>query len=400
MLRNSVRLSMDAAALVQGLNAFSCDLYKRLAGEPGNLLFSPASISIALAMTSVGARNKTAQEFASVLHSQLPPEKLHQAFRELREATRTGGIEFRIANRLWVQSGLAILSEFQRTTEREYDATAGIVDFKNSTEQARCQINHWVEQHTARRICDLIPPGAVNEETRAVIANAVYFLGAWDCEFNPDGTRPASFRTAFGEERTVSMMHQEEFFSYGEFDGLQVLELPYRSEDIVRMDVDEEIVEAGGSDFALTILLPRTPDGLAALEAGLSASSLQTWTMLTQETVAVSLPVFRVDSAFFLKEALQPLGMRQAFSRERADFSGLSDDPSGFHVDEVLHKAFIEVNELGTEAAAATAIVMRFGCAMVPKRPKVFCADHPFLFLIRDRKTKLIYFVGRYSGRE
>jgi serpin B len=393
--------SADATEVVASCNRFALDLYAQLARQPGNLFFSPASLASALAMTYAGAGGQTAEELAQVLHWPFPDNCFHEGFRDLWKATRTGGAKLRSANRLWGQRGYHFLPEFLETTERCYGARFAEVDFRAAAEQARRQINAWVEEQTVQKIRDLIPPGLLDSMTRLVLTNASYFKGSWQHEFDEALTREAPFWNDAGTEHRVPMMRQMEAFRYGEFDGLQVLEMPYLEAQVEVRELQDGLwlqvaIPDSGSDLAMCLLLPRRKDGLAELEASLNATALQQWTTLRAVPVEASIPRFRMESSFLLSGALRSLGMQQAFSRDEADFSRMSDDPEGLFISEAIHKAFVDVNEKGTEAAAATAVMMTAGCAVERPEPRIFVADHPFLFLIRDRATRLVHFLGRF----
>ena len=405
--RNSTpdaEISHDVEQIVESSNRFACDLYSLLARETdGNLFFSPSSLSLALAMTYAGANGTTAQEITEALHYSLPPEKLHTAFGKLQAATRTGGVELKIANRLWGQAGYHFLPEFLRTTKKHYGAGLAEVDFRNAPEVACQQINSWVEEQTAGKITDLVSSAGLHELTRLILTNAIYFLGTWENEFDRRRTTDAPFWTAPGKSQSVPMMRLTKHFHYGEFDQIQVLEMPYRSQQFEWKPVKHGDIEGwnpveipdSGSDFALCVLLPRKMDGLVDLERTLSPSIIQKWMTLQACKVDVSCPRFQLESSFQLEEALASMGIRKAFISDEADFSQMSDNPEGLFIGSVLHKAFVEVNEKGTEAAAATAVMMACWGAAEPEPPKEFRADHPFLFLIRDRRTLLIHFMGR-----
>lgn len=375
----------DIAQIVESANDFAIALYSKLAKDiTGNLFFSPSSITTALAMTFAGAGGETAKEMADVLHFVLPDDRLHEAFRRLQQSTRKGGVELRIANRLWGQRGYHFLPEFLETTDRCYGAGLAEVDFRGAAKDARERINKWIADQTAQKITNLISPGMIDSMTRLVLTNAVYFLGCWQHEFAEAATKDTPFWTAPNDQHPVHMMRQVARFSYGEFDGLQSLEMPYRRSqtDVRRSNAgNTELIEdaSGGSDLTMYILLPRTVDGINDLEAHLSSSALEKWTTLAPCRTEVCVPKFRIDSTFLLGKTLESMGIRKAFSRE-ADFSRMSDDPEGLYVSDAIHKAFVDVNEKGTEAAAATAVVMRARCAPNTEGPKVFRADHPFLF--------------------
>ncbi len=387
--------------LVQNANRFAFDLYAKLAATTeGNLVFSPSSITLALAMTFAGAAGQTAREMADVLRFSLTPGRLHEAFRLLQATTRTGGVEFRIANRLWGQQGYHFLSEFLATTERSYGAKFAEVDFLHAAEEARRQINSWVAEQTANKITNLIPPGILNDMTRLVLTNAIYFLGSWDSEFSESATKQAPFWATPEKSHDVLMMRQTGEFSYAEQDDCQILEMPYRQQQIEYRQSNTgemEIVEipSSGSDFAMCIVLPKSLDGLPEVEAQLSLNLIHRCEDLRSTRVEVHLPKFRIEAECMLNEVLSAMGMRQAFSRIEANFSQMSDNPEGLYIAAAIHKAFVDVNEKGTEAAAATAIVMRAGGMSREPDPALFRADHPFVFLIRDRQTGWIHFIGR-----
>lgn len=396
-----ITLVDDVAQLVDDSNRFAFDLYSKLAAcAEGDLFFSPSSITLALAMTYAGAAGQTLQEMADVLHFSLPQGRLHEAFRTLQANTRTGGVEFRIANRLWGQLGYHYRSEFLQMTERCYGAKLTEMDFQRAAEAARQQINTWVEDQTVQKIKNLIPAGALGDMTRLVLTNAIYFLGSWESEFDEADTMPAPFWESQGNSRVVPMMRQRGYFSYAEDESCQFLELPYRQQQFEFCHSDEGTIEiseisSGGSDFAMCIILPKSLEGLNEVEARLSSTFMQNCASLRSTRVEVHLPRFGIESMCLLEDVLTQMGMRQAFSAEDANFLQMSDNPEGLYVGSVIHKAFVEVNEKGTEAAAATGIVMAAGCIMDEPEPKLVRVDHPFLFLIRDRQTGLIHFIGR-----
>ncbi len=393
--------------LVSDSNVFAFRLFAQLAqNEPASLFLSPSSISAALAMTYAGAAGETAKEFETALGYSLQGNDLHQAYQELAEVTRTGGIEFRTANRLWGQTGYHFLEEFLRTTETSYGAGLGEVDYQHATEAACLEINSWVEEQTAGRIKDLVSPRVLDETTRLVLTNAVYFLGNWHDPFDEQHTRDEDFVEASGATSVVSMMHKTSDLRYGESASVKLLELPYQSYGtetrtvMVGGEPYEEVIptEEGGSDFAMLILLPTVIDGIDDLTRDLATGGFAELPPIEECEVRVAVPKFRMESAFSLGDQLQAMGLRQAFSDD-ADFSKMTDNPMGLKITEVIHQAFVEVSEEGTEAAAATGVMMAAECAFEePPVPKVFRADHPFVFLIRDNATKLIHFIGRYMG--
>jgi serpin B len=375
---------------------FAARLYRTLAAsDSGNLVLSPSSIMFALAMTYAGARGETASEMADALCFRIPGDRLHEAFKALQATQFVNDVEFRIANRLWCQSGYHFLPDYLTLTADCYGSSIGQVDFRTNAESARQQVNEWVQQQTAGKIKELVAPASVNGMTRMILTNAVYFLGGWMSEFAKDSTAAAPFWSKPGEEHPVQMMHQTEHFLYGDFERVQVLELPYRYNHL-RLSSESP---KRTTELVMTLILPRQIDGLKDIEPDLSPTLLNEWTTLNSQKVNVSVPTFKIESSLDLCDALCSLGMRKAFNAAEADFSGISDDSEGLFVGEVAHKAFIDVNEKGTEAAAATDVIF-VGRGAPPKEqpPKEFRADHPFLFLIRDRRTRLIHFMGRMTA--
>lgn len=379
-------MSDDASRLADGNNAFAFDLYTRLAeSESGNLFFSPASISTAFGMTWAGARGETQTQMAEVLRFALPPEQLHPAFGRLNEALTSesdeSGYRLHIANRLWGQQGEAFLPEYLDLVREHYGAEPAEVDFAGQTEQARRTINDWVEDRTEGKITDLIPRNALDPLTKLVLTNAVYFKGAWTNPFNEKQTQETPFHLAGGETVSAPMMTQQATFLYAEFENLQVLGLPYGEE----------------KHLSMVVLLPKTVDGIGDLEKRLTAENLQQWTAkLASQKVRVILPKFEMASQFRLGRTLQAMGMERAFNPDRADFSGMNGRRD-LYLSAAVHKAFVDVNEEGTEAAAATGIAVGATSA-APMPPPVFRADHPFVFLVRDNRTKSILFLGRLTN--
>jgi serpin B len=364
---------------VAGNNRFALELYAKLRGEPSNLFCSPYSISTALAMAYAGARGPTADEMAEVMHFSPPGEALHQAMGALIADLNARGeekpYELLVANALWGEKSMDFLPTYTELLKTHYRSSLHEVDFRGATEEARQTINAWVEEQTKDKIKELIKPGILNRDTRLVLTNAIYFKGQWELPFKKDATRDEPFTRIGGEKVTVPMMHQTDSFRYMEDEKLQVLELPY-----------------AGEDLAMTVLLPRKMDGLSDLEKALTPGALKGWLKgLRMQKVVVSLPSFEMTSEFELGKVLKAMGMGRAFSN--ADFSGMTGDKD-LAISEVVHKAYVKVNEEGTEAAAATAVMMR-ATAVMPTRTPEFKADHPFLFLIRDVKTNSILFVGR-----
>jgi serpin B len=371
--------SKDANSLAQSNSAFAVDLYSELRTADGNLFFSPYSISTALAMTYGGAQGRTAEEMAQALRFGLDPDDVHRAFEELEahlEAVRKQGqIDLHVANSLWPQKGYRFLDNYVSLTKRHYGVSVTPLDYANDTEEARQTINRWVEARTRDRIKDLISRGSLDAATRLVLVNAIYFKANWATPFNPSMTYPGRFSLPDGREVEVPTMLQEGDFRYKETERAQILEIPYE-----------------GDDLSMLVILPTGGHSLQDVEDVLTAEDLRRWpSELLDHTVRVHLPRFTMRwGTTPLNDPLQSLGMRDAFSPGRADFSGMDGTRSLF-ISNVLHQAFVEVNEEGSEAAAATAVVME-KCSFGHKS---FVADHPFLFLIRDNVSGSILFMGR-----
>src|SRR5262245_17584153 len=370
--------------VVQGNNQFAVDLYAKLREQPGNLFLSPASISTALALTYAGARGQTAEQMAKVLHFPAHQEKLHEAFaalqRGLNGAGAKGGYRLSLANRLWGQQGYHFHADFLTITRDTYSAELAQVDFAQEPETARQSINSWVEERTEARIKDLIPPGVLDDRTRLVLTNAIYFKGDWTKPFDKGATRDDIFRVTRDKTTRVPLMHKQDDFRFRAGDGLKVLDLPYAK-----------------GDLSAVILLPDAIDGLPALEAKLNQEGLGRWLSdLRKQKVQVFVPRFKLTCEFLLADVLRSMGMPLAFDEQRADLSGISSQER-LSISAVIHKAFVDVNEEGTEAAAATGVVATT-VALELDEPAVFRADHPFIFVIRDNRTGSILFMGRVAN--
>jgi len=375
------KLDPDAQAVVRENNKFALDLYGELKGAEGNLFFSPYSISTALAMTYAGARGNTETQMAQALHFTLNQERLHPAFSslqaELDAAQESGQVLLRVANALWPQAGYPFLERFLALTKQYYGVSVTPVDYAGDTEGARRRINAWVEEKTEQKIKDLLGPGILNDLTRLVLANAIYFKGNWASQFDETLTEDAAFWATPSEAVEAPMMTQEREFRYAQHDDIQILELPYV-----------------GDDLSMIVLLPAQDGGLAKLEDALTPETMGRWTgQLREQGVIVFLPRFKMESLFRLDASLMSMGMKDAFDETRADFSGMDGRQQWLYIGAVIHKAFVDVNEEGTEAAAATAVVMM--AKSMPAPPATFRADHPFIFLIRENHTGSILFLGR-----
>jgi serpin B len=371
----------DKAEAVKGDNAFALDLYGKLRGANGNLFLSPASISTALAMTYAGARGDTAKEMARTLHFTLPQEKLHPAIGallyDLNGPGKERGYQLSVANALWPQKGHAFLPEFIKINKDNYGAGLQEVDY-GDTEKARQTINDWVQKHTQDKIKNLLKEGVLDADTRLVLTNAIYFKGDWKNPFEKERTNKGPFHLTSKQKVDVPFMRQTDHFNYLDGGNFAALEMPY-----------------AGQELSMVVFLPKKIDGLNEFEKSLSADNLTGWLgKLTDKKVDVIMPKFKITAEFSLKEALSSLGMPMAFSG-KADFSGM-DGKKDLYLSAVVHKAFVDVNEKGTEAAAATGVVATKLAARVDPIP-IFRADHPFVFLIRDQKSGSILFLGRLA---
>jgi serpin B len=374
----------DLADLVNGNSGFAFDLYQFLREQEGNLFYSPYSISLALAMTYAGARGETQAQMADTLHFALSQERLHPAFNGLDiELARRGegaqgkdekGFRLNIVNAIWGQEGFEFLPQFLDALAENYGAGLRLLDFALASEEARVTINDWVSDQTEGRIEDLIPQGVIDRLTRLVLTNAIYFNAAWLYPFQEQWTQDGTFHLLDGGEVTVPMMPQTESFRYAEGEEYQAVELPY-----------------DGRELSMVILLPR--DGRFDEFQSSVGSELAGGILgdLGQKQVALTMPRFEFESDFSLAKALMAMGMPLAFTGD-ADFSGMTGSRHLF-ISDVIHKAFVSLDEAGTEAAAATAVAMKL--MAVPEEPVEVTVDRPFIFLIRDIETGTILFVGR-----
>jgi len=370
--------------LVGGNSRFAFDLYHALKGQQTNLFFSPHSISTALAMTYAGARNETENQMAEALHFALPQDQLHPAFHSLaRELDQRGkrfdqenddGFRLNMVNQLWGQAGYKFLARFLNLLTQNYGAVLQLVDFADNPEVARSIINQWVSDQTKGRIKDLLSPGVINSLTRLVLTNAIYFKASWATPFSEQATRQKPFFLLDGSQISVSMMHQNTSLGYAHAENYQVVELPYL-----------------GWGFSMVVLLPAA-GAFAAVESALNAASVNAALQkVTYQEIRLAMPKFELELGINLGSILTALGMPAAFTAG-ADFSGMNGTLE-LYISEVIHKAFVSVDEAGTEAAAATAVVMALKMAM--EQPLEVTIDRPFIFLIRDTQTGAILFMGR-----
>ncbi|MBW2980644.1 serpin family protein [Candidatus Woesearchaeota archaeon] len=367
-----------AKTVIDANNQFALEFYSKINGDE-NIFFSPYSISAALAMTYEGARGKTADEIQSVFHFPGDDNIRRPSFARIYNQINKQDKKYKLntANALWAQEDYAFLPEYLGLVEQYYGGKTTNLDFVTKTEESRQIINNWVEEQTNNKIKDLIPAGALDSMTRLVLTNAIYFKGTWVLKFNRRHTGEADFRISPGRTVKVPMMSltgEKARFNYTFIpeEGLQVLEMPY-----------------AGEELSMLVLLPKE-GGLAALEESLTVERLNELRgSLREMKIDVYMPKFKFETKYFMSKVLAEMGMPTAFSMA-ADFSGM-DGTDMLFISKVIHQAFVEVNEEGTEAAAATAVVMTLKSAM----PTVFRADHPFIFIIQERETGNILFLGK-----
>ena len=371
----------DQAAVAEGNNAFAIDLYSQLREQDGNLFFSPESISTAFAMAYAGARSTTAAQMAATLHFTLPPDKLHPAMGALLAALNGphAGYQLHVADALWAEKDYTFLDDFLNLTSRNYGAGFNRVDFKGSPEIVRATINQWVEEKTENKIKDLLPAGSLTPSTRLVLTNAIYFKGDWQSQFDKAQTKDEAFHASAAQTVKAPLMHLTTRLGYFNGGTFQAVDIPYKS-----------------GELSMVVLLPNDVGGLPALEQSLTSANAKQWLsqLRPDSKIVLALPKFKMTQEFQLGGTLSAMGMAQAFDRSAADFSGMTGKRD-LWISAAIHKAYIDVNEEGTEAAAATGIVMRSMAMQRPEPPIVFRADHPFLFLIRDNRSGAILFMGR-----
>ena len=378
-------LGSDVDSLNEGNHEFAYDLYQSERHEEGNLFFSPYSISVALAMTYAGASGDTEMQIKETMNFSLPQDRLHPAFNVLDQTLAQRGQEakgkddqgFRlnIVNAIWGQEGYEFLIEYLDTLAMNYGAGIRLLDFVVDPEGSRYTINQWVSEQTEGRIDELIPQGIIDSLTRLVLTNAIYFNAAWEYTFDESWTEPGIFHTHAGERVEVPMMKQVKGFAYDSGDGYQAVELPYSGRELSMLI----LVPDGGKFDEFENLLDRdfVENVIDRLE---------------QKQVALWMPKFEVENRLRLADTLSAMGMPTAFSMQ-ADFSGMDGTKDLFIMD-VIHQAFVSVDEAGTEAAAATAVVMTLKSAPI-EDPVELNIDRPFVFMIRDKQTDTILFLGR-----
>ena len=373
--------------MAEQMNTFAFELYAELRAGASTLFFSPFSIFAAFAMTSVGARGATHEQLAAVLHT--PPVRENFPEGEAGGCNISplllpaadmdkDGFALHVANRIWGQAGHSFLENFLSELKTRYQAELKTLDFERDCESARIAINDWTAEATNGLVKDLIPPGVIKPLTRLVLTNAIYFKGLWENEFDAALTEKALFYSHPGSAgQETDMMRGEMEIRHGATDSVQAIELPYK-----------------GGRLSMVVLLP--PLGaLDSFEQSLDSGRLESiLNTMSLQKVSVHLPKWTMDWTVELSEAMKSLGAADAFDPDAADFSGM-DGSRNLYITAALHKAYVEVNEQGTEAAAATAVIVGF--RSIPSEPLLFNADHPFLYLIRDRQNGAILFMGRLA---
>ena len=374
----------DADSVVGANNQFALDLYSKYKSEKGNIFFSPYSISTALAMTYEGAKGQTAEEMQDVFYFPENDDERRSGYAGLYNELNKKDKEYKLstANALWAQQDFVFLDNYFDIVEEYYGGKVTNLDFIRKAEESRTIINDWVEDNTNDKIKDLIPSGVINSMTKLILTNAIYFKGEWVKQFNKDYTSDQDFRVASDEVVKVPMMqcaYDEAEFNYTENSELQILELPY-----------------SGDDLSMLIFLPKD-DNITTFEDSITVERLTKWKKdLREQEVNVFIPRFKFETKYFMADTLKEMGMPTAFSADSADFSGMTGKRDLF-ISAVIHQAFVEVNEEGTEAAAATAVVMELTSVAEPAPIPTFRADHPFVFMIQEKETGSILFMGRVS---
>ncbi len=379
------------SSYAEGSNDFACAIYQQLRERSGNLFLSPFGVRAALAMAHAGARGETAAQMERVLHisasDDSPESVIRRAIRRLH-ASSGGEFELSVATSLWGQEGAPLRPEYLDRIAQEYGGSLKLVDFRRAAEAARAAINEWVEDATRQKIREIIAPGSLSAETRLVLANAIYFKGVWEQPFRRAATLREPFHLEGGGTVPADLMARQSRVRYVRAARYQAVELVYR-----------------GGDLSMIVLLPDRKDGLPDLEREFSARMFQECvSRMDIREVKIFLPRFQLTWARAMDDELTALGMTHAFSRSLADFSGINGrrapEEDSLFLSILAHKAFVEVHEEGTTAAAATAVLAALASAPVPSKPPpipVFRADHPFFFAICDRRWDAILFLGRVA---
>lgn len=372
----------NSLTLEEGNKKFAFELYSKLKDKDGNIFLSPYSVSSALAMTYGGAKNKTEKQMEKALCFPSEQKKVHDGFNKtdklLELINEKGNVTVNVANSIWPAKNYKFLDDYVKLLKDKYEVVVSPQDFIKAAEEARININSWVEDKTNKKIVDLIGPGVLDELTKLVLVNAIYFKGDWEKQFKEENTQEVDFYAKKGTEK-VQLMSMKSKFKYAEDNLAQIIEIPYK-----------------GNELSMVVALPKSKDSLSVLENSLSNEIVDVWEKaMSEKEIFLFLPKFKIEwGTEALDQPLKDLGMVDAFYGN-ADFSGMTGTKDLF-IKTVLHKAFIEVNEEGAEAAAATAVVMARKSSAGP-RPVFFRADHPFVFMIKENSTGTILFIGRLA---
>ena len=363
-------------------NTFALEAYKQFAGEDSkNIFFSPISINMAIGITYAGAVGETEKQISSVFNFPENTSTFHQSMGEMQRniiGKASEGVEISIANQLWADKNYKFKCQYLRKTKKWYKAPVKRVDFYSNPDESRISINNWVEEQTHEKIKDLLPKGSVIDQTKMVITNAIYFKGQWDKKFVKVNTQNEIFTTISGEKIETPTMNANTKLNVYEGDNIKLVELPY-----------------AGKQFSMLVLLPNEDTPLVSVEKDLNTKTLDHYiSLMTESDVRIALPKFKFDATYKLKPTLSKMGMPLAFSNA-ADFTGMSRKKD-LRIDEVFHKAFVEVSEEGTEAAAATAVVIVRKTSIM--KTVEFRANRPFMFFIRENESGNILFLGRITN--
>ena len=371
----------DVQTLVKDNNNFTFELYQELKTSKENIFFSPYSIYTAFAMTYAGAKHKTEKEIAKTLGYSLK-EALPPSLAKLQlqlDSINTKEIVLSTVNSLWAQKDYTFLDSFMDLNKKYYGSSIYFVDYKNNPEKARQGINTWVEKKTKNKIKELLEPSKVDNLTKLILCNAIYFKGNWNSKFDSKNTHEKDFYISKRKTKKCKMMQQKQKFRYEDFGNFSAIELPYK-----------------GNHLSMIVFLPKEIDGLSQLEKSLNGDNVEQWIESLYGTnktkISLSFPRFKTTYATSLKKSLINMGMPTPFSGS-ADFSGMTGTKY-LYIDDAIHKAFIEINEKGSEAAAATAVIISTKRLYIKKDLEIK-ADHPFIFFIKENHTGTILFMGR-----
>ncbi len=375
-------LACPAQTPATSVNQFSFDFYKTvLASEKKNLFASPFSVSAAFAMVYAGAEKETLDEMSKTLYFNNTPDFHTQqaTFQENLQKGLPKGLSLEVANALWIKQGYKFLPAYQDIMQNTYKAKLAALNYDNR-EEACATINQWTSEKTHEKIKEIVKPAHIHPLTRLILTNAIYFKSNWQKSFDKQNTRPHPFAVSAGKTENCDFMQKKDYFKYFENERLQMIELPYTDESA-----------------SMFVVLPTPQNSLEDVEKEFTYVNYEKWINASHSTdVQVLLPKFKIESDLTLNGSLQDMGIKMAFKEGAAQFGKIMER-TPLHIALVLHKSFVEVNEEGTEAAAVTAIIMQTTESSIKHEPmhKIFFANRPFLFLIKDHKTGAILFMGK-----